>query len=138
MSNLEHTGHKPFDEAILELNKVYENYTARCPILSKLKFAWVGYKVNMSIYEFTMKFLTDNNIKAVGNRAQTDQIRNFLADQITGEDEKVILSALMNGDFIPFLTNLDRLREKYPDKFKMKSGAGETIMNSRNKKNQGN
>ena len=44
----------------------------------------------------------------------------------------------MNGDFIPFLTNLDRLREKYPDKFKMKSGAGETNMNSRNKKNPGN
>ena len=68
-SELEHTGHKSFDEAILELNRVYENYTARCPILSKLKFAWAGYKENTSIYEFTMKFLTNNSIKATGDDA---------------------------------------------------------------------
>ena len=67
-SELEHKGHKPFDKAILELNKVYENYTALCPILSKLKFAWAGYKENMSIYEYTVQFLTNNNIKAMGDK----------------------------------------------------------------------
>ena len=41
-SELGQTEDRPFDKAVLELNNVYKGYTTRCPIKSKLKFAWAA------------------------------------------------------------------------------------------------
>ena len=40
-------------------------------------------------------------------------------------DAKILLVTQMDGDFLQFLSNMDKLRSKYQDKFKMKTAIEE-------------
>ena len=91
------------------------------PHKSKLKFACAARDVKKSIYDFGASFIADNNIKATGEKIKTDKIKKFLTDQMIETDAKILMATQMDGIFLHFLAYVHKLRDKYEDKFKMKT-----------------